>query len=200
MEKDVQNVGKACYSSIKTLQSLKMVKFSSALRINVIRHGQKLATDSTSLGKTILPIIILYGLDFSKPTIIDWVRFHRDLCVENIINQMHTKIGGQNKMFEIDERGFSNTNGFSEELKDHQKENVDFSSSLWINDQRKSDVTNRQSSSHLTLQLSAPSHDPSRKFCGSRRSRNPHSKCVKYVGVLKRSLRKHGLPSFPQRI
>ncbi|KII72467.1 hypothetical protein RF11_07057 [Thelohanellus kitauei] len=39
MEKDVHNVGKVWYSSITTIQSLKMVKFGAALRVNAIRQN-----------------------------------------------------------------------------------------------------------------------------------------------------------------
>ena len=48
--------------------------------------------------------LIMDDFDISPPTVVDWSRFCRDICLWYIENvQEHTQIGGRGQIVEIDE-------------------------------------------------------------------------------------------------
>lgn len=81
---------------------------SRSIRYNSFFENSKLEIEKIVLfihlwSKMYPPEIIMDDFEFSKQTITDWSRFCRDLLVENFDQSMSSKIGGENRVVEIDE-------------------------------------------------------------------------------------------------
>ncbi|KAF0987257.1 hypothetical protein HZS_3166, partial [Henneguya salminicola] len=97
-----------------------------------IRHGSFFSSLKLDLNQIVLllhlwskiypPEIIMKDFEFSKQTITDWSRFCRDLAIEYFEGSMASKIGGENRVVEIEESTtevvYSNNSGCLGALKE----------------------------------------------------------------------------------
>ncbi|KAF0986673.1 hypothetical protein HZS_253, partial [Henneguya salminicola] len=78
-----------------------------------IRHGSFFSSSKLELNQIVLllhlwskiypPEIIMEDFEFLKQTITDWSQFCRDLVIEYFEGSMESKIGGENRVVEIDQ-------------------------------------------------------------------------------------------------